>query len=106
MYRHSHTVFLQKQGAWPFWKIWTFLDKDLPWNAIEHLSGVQLVLCQFIVSMLRYTNIAAMYQLAYFLNERAQVPSSISAGVSLTRYSQVFGYHFNCNDMPNFVSGK
>jgi hypothetical protein len=84
MYRHSHTIFLQKQGAWPFWKIWIFLNKDRLWSAIEHLSGDQPVFCQFIVSMLRYTNIAGMYQRAYFLKERAQVLSSISAGVSLT----------------------
>ena len=32
MYRHSHTVFLQKQGAWTFWKIWIFLDKDRLWS--------------------------------------------------------------------------
>lgn len=79
MDRCSRPVFLQKEGAWPFRKVWVFLDKDRLRNATEYLSGAQPVLGQFIVSVLRYTGITRMYQRSYFLNERAQVPSSIRA---------------------------
>jgi hypothetical protein len=42
--RRFHSVFLQKQGAWPFRKLWIFLDKYRLGNATEHLSGAQPVL--------------------------------------------------------------
>lgn len=79
MDRRSHSVFLQKQSAWPFRKLWIILDKHRFRNTAEHLFGAQAILGQFIVAMLRYTNIARKYQGVYFLEERIQVPSSISA---------------------------
>lgn len=53
MHRRSHLVFLQKQSAWPFRKLWIFLDKYRLRNTTEYLSGAQTVLGQFVVAVLR-----------------------------------------------------
>ncbi len=77
----ARSILQQELDAWSLWVVQVFLDNHRVLKATEHLSYGQPVLRQLIVSVLRYLNIASVYQSTHLLEELAQSSSSISANM-------------------------
>jgi hypothetical protein len=75
------SILLQQEDAWSLWIVQVFLDNHCVLKATERLSYGQPVLGQLIVSVLRYPNIASVYQSTHSREELAQSSSSISANM-------------------------